>query len=154
MRVLMETVSAGEMPYPTAGEVLWEAPDFLHIKVLEGIESNHPEGLYHALLVGLHEFVEMILCRRQQVSYEEICKWDIDHLDADEPGQLPDAPYHRQHMAAENLEQLLAWMLKLNLNEYDEAVQRAVLDVPDPNWTKYQEAVQRTHPQLSPRAGS
>jgi hypothetical protein len=34
------------------------------------------------------------------ISEQAVDQWDLAHLDAIEPGALPDAPYHREHQQA------------------------------------------------------
>ena len=58
-------------------------------------------------LIFLHEFIEQWLTSARNISEPEIDKWDREHLDADEPGSLKGAPYRREHLFAEYIEELV-----------------------------------------------
>lgn len=54
----------------------------------------------------------------------EIDAFDLAHQDHDDPGMLPDAPYHKQHCEADVLERAAIAMSGEDWAEYDAVVQR------------------------------
>jgi len=77
-----------------------------------------------ALLVCIHEIIELAQTENDGIPEPAISafdkKFEASNPPPDsEPGDQIDAPYHRQHVMAENLERQLAWALKINWNEYD-----------------------------------
>jgi len=72
----------------------------------------------YELLVFFHEFIEFFLTQEHGISEEEITKFDIQHISADEPGELPDAPYHNEHTIANAFERMLAALLNVDWEEY------------------------------------
>ena len=89
--------------------------------------SNMGDWRY-GLLVAVHELVEMALCKHRGIIESDVTQFDLDFEakrvdgNTDEPGHDPAAPYHREHVLAEMLEQQLANMLGVDWNRYDEAV--------------------------------
>jgi hypothetical protein len=82
----------------------------------------------YELLVAVHELVEMALCVDRGVAEESVNAFDIayetnrDLGDEDEPGNQPNAPYHREHVFATKLERLLAEELGVHWDDYDKTV--------------------------------
>jgi hypothetical protein len=54
--------------------------------------------------VALHELVEKLHCDADGVTEKMVDEWDIEHSDAEEPGELPGAPYKKQHNRACEIE--------------------------------------------------
>lgn len=99
MRIEIKTVDPSAMRYPTAGDWEWLPDGALMLKVPEygGRDTS-------VLLVALHEMVEAYLCKRDGITDEEVTKFDTENPKLEEPGDHPDAPYHRQHVIAMALE--------------------------------------------------
>jgi hypothetical protein len=70
--------------------------------------------------VAVHEIVEFILVTRARIKLEVIDDWDMDHPDAEEPGDVPDCPYGLQHRFAENIERLVVAQLGLTWAQHEE----------------------------------
>jgi hypothetical protein len=68
----------------------------------------------------LHEYMEAIRCYRDGISLESIEKWDIEHPDHDDPGSMPDAPYHKHHMNSLMIEAVACLQDGYTWNEYDD----------------------------------
>lgn len=66
----------------------------------------------------IHELVEMALTKHRGISWDTITKFDMDSGDTD-PGSLPEAPYHKEHVFAEKIERLVAEELGVDLGEYN-----------------------------------
>lgn len=56
----------------------------------------------------IHEYVEAMLCRQRGIKWEKIDKFDNEHSSTDDPGSLKDAPYHKEHLFANKIENLLS----------------------------------------------
>lgn len=68
--------------------------------------SEKPD-LRKCVAIAIHEIVEAVLCSQAGITQEQVDAWDMSHLDVKEPGDLPDAPYNRQHCVASIIEDLL-----------------------------------------------
>lgn len=101
------------------------APITLHIKV-----SEMSDWRYEAL-VGIHEAVEALLCKRSGITEAEVDAFDlgfahvkspIEGASPPEPGDDPHAPYHKQHVVATQIERALSFALNVDWNLYEEEV--------------------------------
>ena len=78
-----------------------------------------------ALLVALHELIEVALCEERGITCEQVDNFDKSfelHREPgnkDEPGDDPAAPYRKEHFFATNLERLLAAELGIDWAEYE-----------------------------------
>ena len=117
--IRIETIPHKDQRYNTVGD--WQfIGDDLIVRVSD-MESE--QGLYE-FLVGIHELIEAVLCKAYGISQEEVDKFDMEHLDFEgEPGNLPDAPYYRQHLLATVIERILSDELDIDYNEYEEAIE-------------------------------
>jgi hypothetical protein len=66
----------------------------------------------------VHELVEALLCRSMGVTAAQVDAFDMLHQRDGEPGEIPCAPYHRQHMAAQAAERALADHLGVDWENY------------------------------------
>jgi len=73
----------------------------LEIRVSEFINPVDALALIH------HELNEAWNCASTGISYEDIDKFDLAHHETEDPGLLKCAPYHSQHMDAEQIERLI-----------------------------------------------
>jgi len=78
----------------------------------------------YEFLVALHELIEVKLTQKHGVAEEDITAFDKQHLDTNEPGYLKEAPYHKEHMAAETIERIVATLLGVEWNDYEEAINK------------------------------
>src|ERR1700690_4373509 len=108
MKIVIETISHKQQRYPTIGDWFYDADGNLQIKV-SSLGNWREEAL-----IGVHELVEVLLCKYQGVSQEVVDTFDIEFEkqrvegNLDEPGDAPEAPYRRQHCLATAVERLLA----------------------------------------------
>lgn len=83
-----------------------------------------------ALLVALHELIEVTLCEERGITCEQVDTFDKSfelHRPAgneDEPGDDPAAPYQKEHFFATSLERLMAAELGVDWKKYDEAIMK------------------------------
>jgi hypothetical protein len=103
-----------EQRYDTEGDWLW-AGSILEIRISRELRDDDPR---YALLMFVHELVEALLCRSMGVSAAEVDAFDMLHQRDGEPGEIPSAPYHRQHMAAQVAERALADELAVDWKSY------------------------------------
>jgi hypothetical protein len=121
MKILIETIPHSEQPYPTCGDFR-EENGVLHIRVSKEIGEDS------ALLVALHELVEVTLCKKRGISTESVDAFDIAYEktrpegDDSEPGDSPDAPYRKEHFFATNIERLMAEQMGVDWAEHDERI--------------------------------
>lgn len=85
--------------------------DFFEIKKLGNKDQEK--------LVFLHEFIEQWLTEREGIREEDIFAFDEAHPNCPEPGMLPDSPYRKQHIFAENIERIVAHEIGINFEEYN-----------------------------------
>ena len=114
--VTMNAIPYAKMRYSTAGDWRWRDIDMLEITV-----ARMPDPRYETL-IATHELVEAVLCRQDGISEQAVDAWDKAHLDADEPGEIPGAPYFKQHAAASEIERLLAAKLGVDWKKYSKAI--------------------------------
>lgn len=116
--IVIAHVNPEQQRYPTIGDWLLQ----MQGKTLE-INVSTPGTVPHDfILVAIHELVEAVLCLAHDVSPQAVDEWDKSHLYLDEPGGHPEAPYHREHKFAENIERLLAHELGVDWHKYDESL--------------------------------
>ena len=83
--------------------------------------SRMDDWRYEACLF-IHEFVEMCLTRLDGVEWKDIDAFDMGPgKDSDDPGTMPEAPYHKQHMLATVMERKMCQLLGVDWEEYDKA---------------------------------
>lgn len=117
----IELILHGEQRYPTAGD--WQVDSDGSIRVLVS-DTGH---LIDALLVGIHEVVEAVLCQRHGVTQESVDEFDVEFAKThdpleEEPGEDPAAPYRREHAVADVVERLVALEAGVVWREYDDRV--------------------------------
>ena len=113
MRILIESVSKDSIPRGDVADYAVE-PDVLHITVAELPDWR----MMYAM--AFHELTEYGLLKQRGIDVETVNSWDATHeLKGDDPA----APYHSEHLFAENLERLFAQALELDwTEEYGKAV--------------------------------
>lgn len=112
MRIIIKTVPHECQRYNTIGDWRWIG-DTLEIKV------SSMGDWRKEFLVGIHEAVETMLCKHDGVSEQQVDDFDFSRLDLHEPGSSPDAPYHKQHNLALDIESLLMHALEVDQKEYE-----------------------------------
>lgn len=109
--------------YDTCGDWhLW--PKLTDVSV-----STMPDRRYE-LLVAVHELIEAELCRARGITEHQVTAWDNQHnqggtIDKQfytEPGDDPAAPYHREHVFASKVEEMLAHELGVVWADYETAL--------------------------------
>ena len=105
--------------YNTVGDYYSPYKDTLELRISDLGNTDYE------FLVLMHELVEAYLCYRDGISDTQITSFDVTYGgDKDEPGDSPDAPYHRQHVLASSIEYHVASALGVNWNSYAKAIKR------------------------------
>ncbi len=83
----------------------------------------------YEFLIALHELVEEALTRHRGIPEPTIMAYDLSWglCPGIDPGMEPDAPYHREHVAATALEMLVADMLGVKWSDYERACEEVVV---------------------------
>ena len=115
MKVEITSIPQAQMRYSSLGDYVRTADDALYIKVQE-----FPDWRYE-FLIALHEFIEEALTKQRGIAEPDIKAFDEAHLDADDPGMLPDAPYHKEHLFADAVERIMALQLGVDWAAYEVA---------------------------------
>ena len=116
MEIHIKTIPQIEQRYATVGDYWWDKDGSLQIRVSElGNEDME-------FLVAIHELTESYICEKRGIKEPDIMAFDIAHIDSDDPGALPDAPYFKEHFFAETIERLIAGQLNINWQEYDKTI--------------------------------
>lgn len=79
---------------------------------LEILVSQTSGDNIEKLGVAIHEFVESALAKERKISFNKIDKFDRDNIKHPDPGNKKDAPYHKEHMFANKIENLFIKELK------------------------------------------
>ena len=114
LKQLMERYGA-----ESVGDYWRPVRDSVQIRVAE------MENQDYCFLVALHELVEEFLCTKRGIPEPEIQAFDqmFDKLEKEgEPGDEPDAPYHREHVFATMIERMLADEIGVKWDEYEQAI--------------------------------
>lgn len=110
--IRVSTIGHKEQRYDTVGD--WYDLDSQAIVKVSNLGDSKME-----FCVAVHEMVEQYLCREHGISDEEVSAFDKAHLDHPNPGDLKEAPYHKEHVVASMVEMLLVKELGINLEEYE-----------------------------------
>lgn len=114
MNIKIEFIPSAEQRYDTWGDWFYDEAGNLVIKVSNDIpELPTPE---HQFLVALHELVEVKLCEKRGITQKQVDDFDMSPAALEcegEPGDLPDAPYRKEHRFAMIVEHLMAHELGL-----------------------------------------
>lgn len=117
MKIVIETILHDQQRYETCGDY-WNDPDGTKQVRVSDLGDRRME-----FLVALHELIEWALCEDRGIAEPDIKAFDEAHLDSDEPGALPDAPYRKEHAFAECIERLVARELGVDWAEYDARIE-------------------------------
>lgn len=119
LNIHIKTIPDTEQRYDTSGDYQKQDDGSLLITVSDMQDSRHE------FLIALHELVESYLCEQRGVTIEAIDAFDMEYEknrapddQTSEPGNHPDAPYHREHMFAIEIEKKMAEELGVDWDEY------------------------------------
>ena len=104
MRIIVEMIKHAEHRAAagnTVGDYFLDDNNDIQIRI-----SECPDWRVEAAVL-VHELVELILVRRQDIALSDIDAWDKSYVGDDEPGNHPRAPYHKPHVFAEIIERMI-----------------------------------------------
>jgi hypothetical protein len=119
MRIVIETIPHETQRYPTVGDWWTDENGTWQIRVSE-MHQWIPE-----FLVGLHELVEMALCKQAGVEEAAVTAFDTGWEpfgNIVEPGDDATAPYHLEHQHACGIERMVAAQLGISWPWYEAAI--------------------------------
>lgn len=125
MKISIETIPHDSQRYETPGDWWWGDSETLHIRV------SDTGNWKHAVLVALHELVEVCLCKERGIPEQTVDSFDLryeaerlngEHGPEEEPGDDPASPYRKEHFFATNVERLMAAELGVDWTEYDKTI--------------------------------
>lgn len=123
--VRIEVIPHQEQFYETVGDWRWDESGILVLRV-----SSTGDWRYE-MLVAVHELIEAVLCKHEEISQSEVDDWDIKfekerkegkRNDYEEPGDDINAPYFHQHQYATKVEKDLAQRLCVTWADYTNAL--------------------------------
>ena len=118
MNVQMSVIPHQQQRYDTAGDWLLDVnTDTLVINV-----SFLGDWKMEACL-GIHEYIEAIRCMADRVDQNLVDQWDLNFKGKGEPGDDPNAPYHKQHVQASIVERTLARQLGVDWSKYEQKLE-------------------------------
>lgn len=125
MNVDLRVIPHASQRYRTPGDWFYDPQGTLHIRV------SALGNWKHELLIGVHELVEVLICRYHGVTQDQVDAFDANyererddgfHAPSDEPGDDPSAPYHLEHSYATAVERMMAAALGVAWADYAAAV--------------------------------
>ncbi len=135
MKIVIETIPHNQHRYTTVGDWFYNKDGSLTIRVSELSDWRRE------MLVAVHELIEVLTCKNDNVSAAAVDKFDMEfeakRLEGndDEPGDDPSAPYKKQHCLATGVERILAQQWGVNWKEYEEEL-CALPEIPDTGYIK------------------
>ena len=104
------------MRYKSAGDWFFTENGDLEIKVAD-LGDWRME-----FIVGLHELVEVMLCKYKGITQKQVDDFDMSEygLSLEEPGLDPKAPYFEQHAIALKVEELVYEPLGINVDMFED----------------------------------
>lgn len=125
LNITIRTIPHSNHRYPTCGDWQFDPKDPSN-RVLT-ISVSDMDNTLAEFLVAIHELIEAMLCRQDGVTEARVDEFDMNWNKAHiypEPGDDPEAPYHRQHVLAGTIERLLAQLLGIEWEHYEDLLCR------------------------------
>lgn len=122
MKIIITTTDHKNQRYPTVGD--WYFEKTVTEEVLQ-IKVSKLSDWRREMLIAVHELVEVLLCKHDGVTQEQVDAFDMafektrPEGNEDEPGDSTEAPYRRQHCIATGIERILAAELEVDWSEYE-----------------------------------
>lgn len=112
--IRIDFIPSAQQRYATWGDWYYDEDGTLVIKVSNDVEELPTPQ--HQFLIALHELVEVKLCEVRGITQKMVDEFDMsdevvalcEQNEELEPGDLPDAPYRKEHRFAMLLEHLMA----------------------------------------------
>lgn len=122
--VAIAVIDHKEQLYPTSGNY-WYDKDKQRLTIVVSKTDDWRESI----AVAIHELVEASLCLDRGINFDDITTFDIDferayavdplRFPTDEPGEMPEAPYFKEHAVADVVERLVVKEFGIPWVSYD-----------------------------------
>ncbi len=126
-KIIIKTIPDSHQRYNTVGDY-YKDEDGNRIFAVSDMNNWKYE-----FLVTIHELIESALCEDRGVTNEQIDAFDFtfeqkrfENPNIGEPGDVPEAPYFKEHQFATKIEKMLAAELNVDWDKYAEIC--AILD--------------------------
>ena len=126
LHIYIDTIPHAEQRYPTVGDY-WEDA-LVSGETKREVRVSDMSNEDYEFLVAIHEQIEQHLCKKRGISEQSITDFDVKFENSRtseslaEPGNHPDAPYHKEHVFATEIERRLAEELGIDWATYDKFV--------------------------------
>jgi hypothetical protein len=118
MKIIVETVPHRKQRIPgQVGDWVIDAAGNIGIRVSETGAWRFDAS------IAVHELVEALLCRNDDVTQEQVDHFDVGFRGDGEAGDAHDAPYARQHCFATAVERMLIAAFGLSWDAYEKTVE-------------------------------
>ena len=108
LNLIIKTIQHNEQRYNTVGD--WKDGE---VRVSDLGNDNYE------FLIGLHELIEMWLCKENGVAEIDVTSFDLAFVGVGEPGDDIKAPYYLEHQFASGIERLVAQQLGVDWLMYE-----------------------------------
>ncbi len=109
----IRTIPHKTQDYNTPGDYWVDSQNHTKIVVSEELGDDS------AFLVALHEFVEDYLCKKRGIKNDDVVAFDKANINNYEPGMMPSAPYHKEHVFADLIERQVCRELGIEWTDHD-----------------------------------
>lgn len=122
MKIIIETIKHEEQRYDTVGDWFYGEDGTLHIKVSKLPTYNEE------FLIAIHELIECAMCKHNGISQEQVDDFDTRFEanrapgNVEEPGDMYNAPYHKEHSIASGIERIVAAELEVDWLKYEDNI--------------------------------
>lgn len=132
MRIVIETIPHSEQRYNTCGDWQFGTTGEGKVEEVLFVRVSNLGNTNMEALIGIHEIVEALLCKKHGISDKDVTKFDNLYEEArkvypeilgdTEPGDHPKAPYNKEHEFATRLEHSLSMELGVDWQEYNKKI--------------------------------
>ncbi len=109
--IIIRVIDHNQQEYDTAGNY-FEEGGVWNITISK-------MGFWHELFCAIHELYELCVCLHRGIKNDAITEFDLNNIEHPDPGMLPDAPYHKEHIAALAIEKSACLESKQNWTKHD-----------------------------------
>lgn len=108
----------------------WDDPSETIDGLVFSTQTADMGNMDYNFLVLMHALVEQYLCYRKGITDEQVTGFDMAHPEMDDPGNSEDAPYHKEHMVANDVESMLSVALGVKWIDYETAIDKTLNKFP------------------------
>ena len=121
MKIRVNIVEPETQRYETSGDYFYNRKGYLIFRI------SKQKTRFLEKMQLIHELIEQTLCEYSAILHERIDEFDMNYdmknSTYQEPGDDPNAPYHKQHVLAKDVEKMICKQLNLNFDEYFNSIQ-------------------------------